>query len=84
VQAVQFNKLLSGDETFKDSKTDFGDGKFDMRYANFTLKVYLHLVTMQQLYSFLKMYVVIAYGENTDEQLYNCDKNSTVLKTASK
>lgn len=71
MQAVQFNKLLSGDETFKDSKTDFGDGKFDMGYANFTLKVYLH---QQQLYSFLKMYVVIAYGENTDKQLYNCDK----------
>jgi hypothetical protein len=35
----------------------FGDGKFDMGYANLTQKVNLHLVTVQQLHNFLKLYI---------------------------
>jgi hypothetical protein len=32
-QAVKFNELLSGDETFKVLNSDFGGGRFNMEYA---------------------------------------------------
>jgi hypothetical protein len=35
----------------------FEDRRFDMGYANLTKKVNLHLVTVQQQHSFLKLYV---------------------------
>jgi hypothetical protein len=35
-QAIQFNKQLSGDETFKVLIGGFGDGRIDMGYANLT------------------------------------------------
>jgi hypothetical protein len=35
----------------------FGDGRSDMGYANLTQKVNLHLVTVQQQNSSLKLYI---------------------------
>jgi hypothetical protein len=38
-------------------KSDFGSRRFNMGYANLTLKMTLHLLTVKQLNSFLKFYV---------------------------
>jgi hypothetical protein len=54
-QAVQLNKLLGRDETLKFLMDGFGDGRFDTGYANLTQKMDLHLVTVQQQNSFLKL-----------------------------
>jgi hypothetical protein len=56
-QAVQFNKLLVRDEILKFLMGGFGDGRFDMGYASLTQKMNLHLVTVQQQHSFLKLCV---------------------------
>jgi hypothetical protein len=38
-------------------KSNFGGGRFNMRYVNLTLKMTVHLVTVQQLNSSLKFFV---------------------------
>jgi hypothetical protein len=38
-------------------KSDFGGRRFNMEYVNLTLKMTLHLMTVQQLNSFLKFCV---------------------------
>jgi hypothetical protein len=49
-----------------------------MGYAKLTLKVNLHLVTVQQPNSFPKL--CIEDGEYNDEQLYNSDKTGLHYK----
>jgi hypothetical protein len=81
VQALQFNKILNEDETFKFSEGCSGDERFDMGHVNVTLQVNLHLEIVQQSNSFPDtLHKVIADDEFTDEQPYNGDE--TALKAA--
>jgi hypothetical protein len=50
----------------------FGDKRFNMGYTSLTQKMNLHVVTVQQQKSFLKLCKVTADGRYTDVQLYNC------------